>query len=97
MTSKLRQLREVAQRNGVSYLRKVALLRKFDAMRTPTQNDPEVMNVVQAAAELLVSPRTVLHRIKAGKIAATKLGPGTSAYIISRAEVERCKAEGRAA
>lgn len=58
-----------------------------------TDDDADVMSVVQAAAELSLSPRTVLHHITTGRIAATKLGPGTSAYVITRAEVERIKRE----
>lgn len=61
-------------------------------MRNPAAPDAEVLSVTQAAAELHVSPRTVLHRIKSGRITAMKLGPGTAAYVITRAEVERVKA-----
>lgn len=61
----------------------------FDAMRnTP----PEVLSVAQAAAELHITPRAVLHRIKAGTLPATKLGPGTAAYVIARDDLERVKA-----
>ena len=52
---------------------------------------PEVLSVVQAAERLGLSPRTVLYRIKTGKIAASKLGPGTAAYVITRDEVERVR------
>lgn len=61
----------------------------------PTQS-PEVaefLSVAQTAAELNLTDRAVRHRIKAGTLAATKLGPGTSSYVITRAEVERVKAE----
>jgi hypothetical protein len=51
----------------------------------------EVLSVVQAAAELNLTPRAIQHRIKAGTLAAVKLGPGTAAYVITRAEVERAK------
>lgn len=51
----------------------------------------DVLSVVQAAAELNITPRAVQHRIKAGTLAATKLGPGTAAYVISRTEIDRVK------
>lgn len=51
----------------------------------------EFLSVVQAAAELNLTPRAIQHRIKAGTMAAIKLGPGTAAYVISREEVERAK------
>ena len=51
------------------------------------------VNVRDAAAELGISPRAVLHRITRGELRATKVGDGrTSAYIIERAEIERVKA-----
>lgn len=53
---------------------------------------PEVLSVTQAAQALNITERAVRHRIKAGTLAATKLGPGTAAYVITRAEVERAKA-----
>lgn len=53
-----------------------------------------LLSVAQAAEALNLSPRAVQHRIKNGQIAAEKLGDGkTSAYVISRAEVDRIKAE----
>lgn len=56
-----------------------------------TTND--FMTVTQAAAELNLSARAVQHRISNGTIAAQKLGAGrTSAYVITRAEVDRVKA-----
>ena len=58
----------------------------------PTQNPP--LTVAQAAAELHITRRAVIHRIHAGTLAATKIGEGqTSAYLIARAEIERAKAE----
>jgi len=52
----------------------------------------DLLTVQQAAAELHLSPRAVLHRISAGTLAATKLGEGrTSAYVIDRAEINRAK------
>ena len=37
------------------------------------------------------------HRIQVGTLVATKMGPGTAGYVITRAEVERVKAEAEAA
>lgn len=54
---------------------------------------PDLLSVAQAATELNLTPRAVHHRIKAGTLTAVKLGPGTSAYVITRTEVERAKAE----
>lgn len=53
---------------------------------------PDVLSVASAARELHRSPRTILHWINAGKIAATKTGPGTAGYVIARSEVERVQA-----
>ena len=54
----------------------------------------DLLTVAQAAIELHLSRRAVLHRIKAGTLAAEKLGNGpTNAYVVSRAEIERVKAE----
>lgn len=61
-------------------------------------SNSDILSVVQAAEMLQISPRAVQHRIKAGKLAATKLGDGaTSAYVIERSEIERALAEDRAA
>lgn len=55
--------------------------------------NPDLLGVVQVAAELNISVRAVQHRITSGTLTATKLGDGrTSAYVITRAEVERVKA-----
>ena len=55
---------------------------------------PDLLTVRQAAHELGLSPRSVLHRITTGTIGATKIGDGrTSAYIVTRAEVERVREE----
>lgn len=54
---------------------------------------PEFCSVSQAASELNITERAVRHRIKAGTLAATKLGPGTASYVITRAEIERAKRE----
>ena len=50
------------------------------------------LTVRQAAAELGITPRAILHRIAAGALPATKLGDGTSAYIITREDLEAAKA-----
>ena len=55
--------------------------------------NPDFLSVAQAAAELSLTERAIRHRIKAGTLAATKLGPGTASYVITRAEIERVKAE----
>lgn len=55
-------------------------------------NSPDFLSVAQAAAELHITERAVRHRIKAGTLPAQKLGNGrTSAYVITRAEIERIK------
>ena len=61
-------------------------------MRSPEQQPVDLLSVAQAAKELNLSPRTVLHRIHNGSLVATKLGPGTAGYVITRAEVEKAKA-----
>lgn len=55
-------------------------------------NPLELLTVAQVAAETGIPARTLLHRIKTGKIAATKLGPGTSPWVLSRETVEAIKA-----
>ena len=55
-------------------------------------SNTDVLTVKQAAELLGISRRAVIHRIMAGTLAATKLGPSTTAYIIDRAEIERVKA-----
>lgn len=53
----------------------------------------QYLTVTQAARELNLTRRAVIHRIAAGTLAAAKVGDArTSAYIIERAEVERIKA-----
>jgi excisionase family DNA binding protein len=52
----------------------------------------EFYSVAQVAEELRITERAVRHRIKAGTLVATKLGPGTASYVITREEVERAKA-----
>lgn len=64
----------------------------------PSSTAAEILSVQQAAAELNISPRAVIHRIKAGSLAGEKLGGGkTSAYVITRAEVERSLREAQEA
>ena len=54
--------------------------------------------VARAAEVLHLSKRAVQHRISAGTIKATKIGEGrTSAYVISRDEIDRVKREMAAA
>ena len=53
---------------------------------------PAHLTVRQAATELGITPRAVLHRIAAGTLPATKLGDGTSTYIIACEDVEAAKA-----
>lgn len=55
---------------------------------------PGLLSVAQAAEELGWSPRTLHYRITTGKVAAEKMGDGrTNAYVITRAEIDRLKAE----
>jgi peptidyl-tRNA hydrolase len=56
----------------------------------------ELLSVAAAAKELELTDRAIRHRIKAGTLVAVKLGPGTSSYVITRAEVDRAKAEQQA-
>lgn len=59
-----------------------------------TSSPEALLSVSQAANELRLPTRTLLHRITTGKVEATKIGDGqTSPYVITRAEVERLKAE----
>lgn len=58
----------------------------------------ELLTVAQAADELSLTERAVRHRITTGTLAAQKLGTGrTSAYVITRAEINRVKAAEAAA
>ncbi len=60
-------------------------------------NPDDLLTVAQAAEELNLSRRAVAHRITTGTLAAVKIGDGrTSAYVLTRAEVERAKAEAAA-
>ena len=52
-----------------------------------------LLSVNETAGELSITPRAVRHRIKTGTLIATKLGPGTAAYVITREEIERVKNE----
>lgn len=61
-------------------------------MPQTTTND--LLTVTQAAEELNLSVRAVQHRITTGTLHAEKLGTGrTSAYVITRSEIERVKSE----
>lgn len=71
-------------------MRRCYVARNFALMQPISLND--LLSVTQAADELGIAPRTLHSRITAGKVAATKLGPGTASYVITRAEVERVKA-----
>jgi hypothetical protein len=64
---------------------------ELSALPDETEEVPDFLSVEQAAAELCITPRAVRHRIKSGKLSATKLGPGTASYVITRAEIERIK------
>lgn len=55
--------------------------------------DSPFLSVSQAAEELALTDRAIRHRIKAGTLLATKLGPGTASYVITREEVDRAKTE----
>lgn len=71
-------------------MRRSYVSRNFAVMRNP----PDLLSVTQAAAELNMAPRTLHHQIATGKVHATKVGDGrTSAYVITRAEIERAKSD----
>jgi len=54
---------------------------------------PDIVSVAQAAEYLYMSPRTLHHWCKTGKVKATKMGEGrTHSWAITRAEVERLAA-----
>lgn len=54
---------------------------------------PSVVSVRNAAEQLGLGVRAVQFLITYGKMAATKIGPATSAYVIEQAEVDRVVAE----
>jgi excisionase family DNA binding protein len=57
----------------------------------------DLLSVTQAAELLGIPPRTLHHRISTGKVRATKVGDGvTSAYVLTRAEVEKQLGEAQA-
>jgi hypothetical protein len=58
----------------------------------PDSDLPDFLSVAQTAAALFITERAVRHRIKAGTLPATKLGPGTAAYVVKREDVEAAKA-----
>ncbi len=52
----------------------------------------QLRTVAQAAEDLSLTRRAVLHRIQAGTLHATKIGDGrTSAYVITEDEIARVK------
>ena len=59
---------------------------------------PQIVTVAVAAEEWGVDRRTALRWIASGKVAAEKIADGkTNAYVLTRTEVERVKAEQRSA
>ena len=66
-------------------------------IHTQPNKGEDFLSVTQAASELDLTPRAIRHRISVGTLAAVKLGPGTASYVITRAEIERVKAEREAA
>lgn len=62
-------------------------------MKQNTPTTPKVLSVAAFAREVNRSPRTILHWITAGKLAAEKTGPGTAGYVIDPSEVERIKSQ----
>ena len=61
-------------------------------MEKPTPS--QLVTVAVAAQEWHVDRRTALRWIASGRVAAEKIGEGqTNAYVLTRAEVDRVKAE----
>jgi len=59
-------------------------------MPSPDTDLEDLLSVTQAAELLGIPPRTLHHRISTGKIQASKIGDGlTSAYVITRAEIDK--------
>ena len=59
---------------------------------------PQIVTVAVAAEEWGIDRRTALRWIATGKVAAEKIADGkTNAYVLTRAEVDRVKAEVAAA
>lgn len=55
---------------------------------------PQIVTVAVAAEEWHVDRRTALRWIASGKVSAEKIADGkTNAYVITREEVDRVKAE----
>lgn len=78
------------------YLPRVAQSRNFAVMGALAESG-DLLSVVQVADELGKPTRTVNYWITSGRLAAIKLGVNTAQYVITRAEVERIKAEIEAA
>ena len=67
---------------------------KVGHRHTDTSN---LVTVAQAARELGISRRAVVHRIRAGTLTAVKIGDAnTSPYVITRDELDRAKMDGAA-
>lgn len=62
---------------------------------TQVADSGDLLTVGQVAEALSKPPRTIHHWISIGRLAASKLDPSkqTSAYVVTRAEVERVRAE----
>ena len=54
---------------------------------------PAVVGTWDAARRLNISRRQVVRLIHAGRISATRTGPGTAGFAIDLAELERVAAE----
>ena len=57
------------------------------------REDIDMVTVAEAAAELGISPRTVLHRIANEEMQAVQITPRL--YLVPRSEVERVKPWGK--
>lgn len=62
-----------------------------DTSTQQVETDADFLSVNDAAKELHITPRAVRHRIQVGTLSATKLGPGTASYVITRDEIARVK------
>jgi excisionase family DNA binding protein len=54
---------------------------------------PDVVGTLQAAQRLGVTRRTVIRLVHAGRLSATRTGPGTAGFAIATDELERLAAE----
>ncbi len=78
---------------GVALSWDMAYFHVMPNIHTQPNKGEDFLSVTQAASELDLTPRAIRHRISVGTLAAVKLGPGTASYVITRAEIERVKAE----